>query len=301
MKNNDETKSPLCDVTVLFPCDFTSLNRVDSLFAEEQACACDSYSTVLFDFDLFAADGTLRLNKNSDRETACVYRGWMMTPDRYESFYNQLKARRLNLLTDPKAYNLMHLFPHVYPYIKEDTPGMICCSGDSQPDLKEIKNRFPRFMIKDFVKSEKGTEIPSFFTSENLSEEEFHHWLKVFREYRGNLFTGGICIKEYVDLKKYDALPNEWRVFYAGHEILSCNPHAGQSGQCPAPPESLVEKYRFLPSPFYTIDYAELSDGRWMILETGDGSVSGLCENQSLADFYRFPKLLSNTHGVKNV
>lgn len=222
MKNNDETKFLLCDVTVLFPCDFTSLNRVDSLFAEEQACACDSYSTVLFDFDLFAADGTLRLNKNSDRETSCVYRGWMMTPDRYESFYNQLKARRLNLLTDPKAYNLMHLFPHVYPYIKEDTPGMICCSGDSQPDLKEIKNRFPRFMIKDFVKSEKGTEIPSFFTSENLSEEEFHHWLKVFRDYRGNLFTGGICIKEYVDLKKYDGLPNEWRVFYAGHEILSC-------------------------------------------------------------------------------
>lgn len=165
MKNNDETKSPLCDVTVLFPCDFTSLNRVDSLFAEEQACACDSYSTVLFDFDLFAADGTLRLNKNSDRETDCVYRGWMMTPDRYESFYNQLKARRLNLLTDPKAYNLMHLFPHVYPYIKEDTPGMICCSGDSQPDLKEIKNRFPRFMIKDFVKSEKGTEIPSLLIS----------------------------------------------------------------------------------------------------------------------------------------
>ncbi|WP_406534581.1 ATP-grasp domain-containing protein [Methanobrevibacter sp.] len=48
-----------------------------------------------------------------------------------------------------------------------------------------------------------------------------------------------------------------------------------------------MEKYRNLPSTFYTVDYAELSDGTWKIIEAGDGQVSGLSDNQNIHNFYR--------------
>lgn len=52
------------------------------------------------------------------------------------------------------------------------------------------------------------------------------------------------------------------------------------------PPVELIQKYQFLDSRFYTIDYAELKDGSWIIIETGDGSVSGIPPKQDPEEFY---------------
>ena len=52
------------------------------------------------------------------------------------------------------------------------------------------------------------------------------------------------------------------------------------------PPTELVQRYRKLGSVFYTLDYAELYDGSFMILESGDGSVSGLASGEDAANFY---------------
>ena len=38
---------------------------------------------------------------------------------------------------------------------------------------------------------------------------------------------------------------------------------------------------------FYTIDYAELDNGARTIIETGDGSVSGLSDGQKYGAFFR--------------
>jgi hypothetical protein len=35
------------------------------------------------------------------------------------------------------------------------------------------------------------------------------------------------------------------------------------------------------------VDFAELEDGSWTIIEAGDGSVSGLSENQDYASYFR--------------
>ena len=53
------------------------------------------------------------------------------------------------------------------------------------------------------------------------------------------------------------------------------------------PPAALIEKYKNLDSAFYTVDFAELSDGSWKIIEAGDGSVSGLSEGQDYGAFFR--------------
>ncbi len=95
---------------------------------------------------------------------------------------------------------LIYAMLHIYPQILSDTQKMLVYPLGTEVNLKEIKKNFKRFMIKDFVKSEKGSSIPKFFDSD-ISEKDFFYWLKVFKEYRSKLFTGGICIKEHVDLK----------------------------------------------------------------------------------------------------
>ena len=48
-----------------------------------------------------------------------------------------------------------------------------------------------------------------------------------------------------------------------------------------------MEKYKNIDSIYYTVDYAELEDGSWCVIEAGDGSVSGLSENQEVNSYFR--------------
>lgn len=53
------------------------------------------------------------------------------------------------------------------------------------------------------------------------------------------------------------------------------------------PPKELLEKYSNFGSIYYTVDYAELEDGSWKIIEASDGGVSGLSEFQDYEQYFR--------------
>lgn len=88
-------------------------------------------------------------------------------------------------------------------------------------------------------------------------------------------------LEEYLDLKKYGTQTNEYRVFYINHEPATIRRNSGQGNYTPMPPKELIDKYRNLDSNYYTVDYAELTDDSWLIIEAGDGEVSGLSEHQN--------------------
>lgn len=46
-----------------------------------------------------------------------------------------------------------------------------------------------------------------------------------------------------------------------------------QPNYAPEVPKEFVEKYRNLDSIYCTVDFAELDDSTWKVVETGDGSV----------------------------
>ena len=71
------------------------------------------------------------------------------------------------------------------------------------------------------------------------------------------------------------------------HEIATLCRNSGQADFTQEPPKELLEKYKNLNSPYYTVDYAELWDGSWRIVEVGDGEVSGLSDNQDYPAYYR--------------
>lgn len=273
---------------ILFPSSFFSIKKVDEdLQGEYDAVKMTGlYDTIFFGYDKWVSEGVLILNKTPSVKRKAIMRGWMMKPEQYEKFFHALSEKNIELMTSPADYRQMHIFPNVYNLFGKDTAAMEIYPLHEQIDVGVLKKRFPRFMIKDFVKSVKGTEFPRYFDA-SVSQGEFDEWMKVFYKYRGDLLTGGICVKEFLDLKFYDNRPNEYRVFYANGEIVTISRNSGQYGYTPEPPKELIEKYRNLPSCYYTVDYAELADGSWKVMEAGDGSVSGLSENQNAEHYFR--------------
>ncbi|MCI7805225.1 MAG: ATP-grasp domain-containing protein [Oscillospiraceae bacterium] len=274
--------------TILFPSSYFSDNKVDEALNAEYQAVIETglFNVMLFSYDKWFNNGILKLNIKTDNHIHVIYRGWMMKPEQYNLFYNKLYENNIELVTSPEKYELFHIFPNIYPLLKNDTAKMLVYPDGVPINLNEVKQNFTKFMVKDFVKSVKGTSFTQCFDS-SVTQAEFDSQMKLFYQYRGNLYTGGICIKEYFNLKKYGTHTNEYRVFYIGGDITTISRNSGQSFYAPLPPNELLEKYRFLNSPYYTIDYAELENGEWKILEAGDGQVSGLSDFQDYNAYFR--------------
>lgn len=273
---------------VLFPSSFFSIKKVDEdLQSEYEAVkATGLFETILFGYDRWINEGVLVLNETPVTMRKAVMRGWMMKPEQYKEFYRFLLEKNIELITRPEDYEQMHIFPNAYKFFGKDTARMEIYPLHEQIKVADVKKQFTRFMIKDFVKSVKGTEFPKYF-DESVTQDSFDEWMQVFYKYRGSLLTGGICVKEYLDLKLYANTPNEYRVFYVNNEIVTVSRNSGQGNYTAQPPEWLLERYKNLPSRYYTIDFAELTDGSWKVIEAGDGSVSGLSEGQAPEEYFR--------------
>ncbi len=274
--------------TILFPSSFFDGKKVDEDLQSEYEAVLNTglWNTIFFNYDKWFNEGKLVLSEGIPERTYAVYRGWMMKAEQYQKFYDALLKAGIELVTKPAEYEYFHYFPNVYHSIEEDTPRIITVSAGEQYQLSDIQKSFKRFMVKDYVKSVKGTDFPKFFTRDT-TDEEFKNAMELFYKYRGELISGGLCFKEFVDLKTYGDKTNEYRVFYIGNQVASISRNSLQPSYTPEPPLDMINKYKDLPSTFYTLDYAELNDGSWKILEAGDGSVSGPSDGQNLEAFYR--------------
>ena len=246
----------------------------------------NNLNVLLFSYDTFLEEGKLRLKGDTSLDCTVIYRGWMLKPEKYAELYDKLQNVDLQLITTPSEYKRMHSFPEIYPELIEDTAPMIVYDDPEKIDYEQIRKTFRKCMVKDYVKSVKGTDFPKCISTE-IGEDEFRSLIRKFLSYRGNLYTGGICIKEFLELKRYGEKTNEYRVFYCNNQAITISRNSGQPEYLPEPPEALIKKYSNLNSSFYTVDYAEMEDGDWKIIEAGDGQVSGLSDFQNAESFYR--------------
>lgn len=273
---------------ILFPSSYFEPKKVDEdlQYEYDSVIKTGLYSVVLFNYDKWFNEERLVLSERPETEMTAVYRGWMMKPEQYKRFYSELLTRNIRLVTTPEQYALFHLFPNIYPKIEADTAKMLVYPDGTSVDLDEVKKSFDSFLVKDYVKSVKGTPFPSRFTKD-ITQEEFDKAMEVFFKYRDSLYTGGICIKEFLPLKRYDGKTNEFRCFIADHNILTVSRNSLQPYYTADPPKELIEKYTLLDGSFYTLDIAELENGSWKIIEAGDGQVSGLSPEQDATAFFR--------------
>lgn len=272
----------------LVPCDPVNLKKVDYDFQREyNAIVSLGFKVNLYDHDQLVDHENFISNiDNRNEKDIVILRSWMLKENQYEFLYNSLIANNLHLLNTVEQYLNCHYYPNIYDKIKQFSPKSTWFEDLSVDSIIQHRNFMNcDIVIKDYVKSEKYSS-DLFMLNIGLLDEEFCSKVNEFKASRGKLFNKGIVFKEFLDLKKFGDKTNEFRLFVYNKQIISISQNTELGfGDIPNL-DFLNPILESIDSNFYTIDIAELDNGNWIILETGDGSVSGLASGQDEFTFY---------------
>ena len=84
-------------------------------------------------------------------------------------------------------------------------------------------------------------------------------------------------------------LTKEFRLFFLNGRLLQSYNYwdEGDYGDTMPDLTGFQEVGKKVPSNFFTMDIAKKKDGTWIVMELGDGQVSGLPDNADKNNFYR--------------
>ena len=258
---------------------------VDEDYMEEYQAAGLNHSCALFSYEDLEV-GKLSLY-GEDIKGLTIYRGWMMSPNMYENFYNLLLERGIQLINTPKEYAKYHLLPGWYKDFERCTPFSIWSeSKNIQDALKLTDGLEGAFIIKDYVKSRKHEWYDACFIKDIRDKENTERVINNFINRQGSNLEGGVVLRKFESLKsignhKDSGMPisEEYRIFVFKGEVLIADNYWNDSGEVNITEdeytliESIISK---IESCFITIDFARKTDGNLVIMEMGDGQVSGL-------------------------
>ena len=279
----------------LLPSEPMNIKKVDSDFQKEyEALVKMDFKVYLFDHDQFINYKQLISDIDFSESGDVILRSWMLKSEQYRELYNTLSRNRFNLINTPEQYLNCHYYPNVYKIIEQWAPRSIWFNDINENAVELCRNHINNdIIIKDYVKSEKGFD-DIFLLEKSLNKEEFYERVLKFKNSRGKLFSEGIVFKEYHKLRNYGDRTNEYRFFVLNGNIISVSQNTGLTyGQVPEH-NFLKEIIPNIDSNFFTIDIAEKEDGTWMVLECGDGQVSGLSPDQD--EFIYYSVFLEKTY-----
>lgn len=300
-------------MNLIFCSDPLNPKQSEELYESEyQASQSAGFRTHLIDFDaLVNGDISSALRAVAHRATVqnAIYRGWMLTLGQYRRFYEGLLTKGLQLLTTPVQYAQCHHFPKAYPIIEQCTPKSVWLEKESGFDRDRIIQACQVFgdapiVIKDYVKSQKHYWNEACYVPRANDFEALEAVVRRFIELQGEFLVGGLVFREFVPLKKLGVHPRsgmplsrEFRLFFFNNEPISIIKYwdeADDPDQAP-PANEFIAMAKKLDSPFFAMDIAQTSIGDWLILEIGDGQVSGFSGEVNPPLFYsRIASILSN-------
>ncbi|XGU46429.1 ATP-grasp domain-containing protein [Fusobacterium necrophorum subsp. funduliforme] len=275
-----------------------SNKTVDPDYEKEYALALRlGFNVALFSYEELEL-GNLKLFQPPEKEIKgfTIYRGWMMKPELYKNFYQKLSEREIFLVNSPEEYNYCHLLPKWYDEVFPETPKSYWTTDNSIEEavkiLKEVKKDA---IIKDYVKSRKHEWKDSFFIPFHQNMEYKRKIIENFIHRQGEGLIGGIVFREFISLKSLglhqkSAIPisEEYRIVILLGKIISISSYWIRKEKINKEKiENFVTKYiHKIKSNFFTIDLGVLENGELIIIELGDGQVSGLQE-EKVENYYR--------------
>lgn len=150
--------------------------------------------------------------------------------------------------------------------------------------------------MKDYVKSRKHEWYDACFIKNTKDVNNLLEIVNNFVERQGGSFTGGIVLREFEKLKSIGfhdisgiPISEEYRIFVFNKNLLVSDSYWKKDTNYFFNDyeidwiQSLIEH---IESNFVTIDIARKEDGTLIVMELGDGQVSGLQEI-SPKDFYQ--------------
>jgi len=217
----------------------------------------------------------------------------MMSAEQYNDLAQAVGRLGSTLVVDPAGYSEAHYLPYAYQSLWPDTAESVWMEGD---EIEEAWLLYQRFrdgdaIIKDWVKSAKHRWREACFLPARTDRDRFAEIFRAFRQARGHHFNRGVVLRRFLPLKSVGIdmrgfpLVEEFRLFFFQGTLLALPEVEGVDGVLAELPrwEAVARKFK---SPFLTIDVARLDSGGWIIVEAGDGGVSGLPLSIDPESFY---------------
>jgi hypothetical protein len=261
---------------VVFPADVLHPRRVGDHFAAEADAARAAGLTVgLVDHDgLSRPDGADAAVARVGGTGAAVYRGWMLTADRYRDFFEALTRRGVRLRTTPQMYRRAHELPGWYPALAAHTPPSTWTVGAGRGDFDHARRELSGgpAVVRDYVKSAKHYWDEAMFIPDLNDGDQAWAVASRLRELRDDEFVGGFVLRRFEPF-----VSTEIRTWWWNGTCRLIGPHL-DTAQAPAPDgldlSTVAAEVTGLGLSFVTVDLARRDDGQWRVVELGDGQVS---------------------------
>jgi len=286
----------MTDTAFLFCSDFFDKTQPDSDYAEEYFYVKKlGIPTYLFCLETFLENNKLRIAPTASPVTL-IYRGWMVTCEQYDTLYNLLLDKGFSLINTPEQYRQCHQLPSWYGLLADNTAKSVWTQGvPSERDVIQLLKSFDHkpLIVKDYVKSRKHEWGEACFIPNASDTGRAVQVVNTFLERQKDDLAGGIVLREYLSLKmlgvhekSHMPIAKEVRVFCIQHKPFAYIQYwSGDECRAISEYQSLIDTCRNLDSNFYTIDLAQQENGNWIVIEAGDGQVSGL-QDYNVTLFY---------------
>lgn len=288
---------------ILFPSSPMSPRKVEPDYADEHAAAVAAGFTVGFmDHSLVTSGETERAVRFArDLAGPTIYRGWMLKPSEYANLHAVLAERGVVLVNDPAAFRFCHWLPESYAAIEGRTPRTVWMPLAGAPDFDAVMAKLRPFgdgplVLKDYVKSQKHYWNEACFIPHADDRATVERVVRRFLELQGPDLNEGLVFREFVPLKVVGKHPRsgmplsaEVRTFWFDRQLVLAEGywHGFEDLSTSAPIDAFADVVSRVPSRFFVMDLALRADGTWLIVELGDGQVSGLQDPASATRFYK--------------
>lgn len=280
---------------VLFLTDLLDPKAPDFEYTKEYQAAKKYFSVGLIDQQQLFEKNTVALNCQITQDTVYIYRGWMLKPGLYAKLVNFIQNQGGKMLNDLAEYEATHLLPN-WATAGQNQLKTRWTSDLSDASIRQLLQQFSGAVtIKDFVKSRKYEWDEAFYIP---ATSDTAHALQVvhnFIERQGNELVGGLVMREFIALKSLGKHPKshtpifeEYRVFYLNNAPLTIINYWTEEKITLSPEDqNLIQLAgKHISSNFCTIDFARKANGQLIIMEMGDGQVSGL-QDYNEGTFYK--------------
>ncbi len=261
---------------LLVPADVLRPRRPDEHFAEEVAAArAAGWDVAVVDHDALARGGAddaavARVPAADD----AVYRGWMLSAERYAGMAGALAARGVTLRTGPEQYRRAHELPGWYADLTPVTPESVWTDGDGRAGFVRACAALGSgaAVLRDYTKSMKHHWDEASYIPDVADGDAAWRVASRFRELRGDDFAGGFVLRRF---ERFTGA--EVRTWWVGGVCRLATAHPDTPDA--APPAGLdlggvAPLVAGLRLPFVTADLVRHEDGGWRLVEVGDGQVS---------------------------
>lgn len=291
---------------ILFCEDPLQSKKVEPDFEAEYTAAIENgFETALVNYEELLAgneqDKTLNRILYSDVLKEVIYRGWMLTPVKYTGLYNQLLSKNHKLINTPQEYQNCHYLPDSLQYIQDRTPLTIFEKYTGSDSIEAILNRSEIFgknpvIIKDYVKSEKHDWDTACFVKDASDKSKLRETILNFMALRGTFLNEGMVVREFLALneltihsKSQMPLTEEYRLFFYRHQLVGLYDYWEEGVYAFSKPDTkdFEQLAAHIGSHFFSMDIARKQNGDFVIIELGDGQVSGLPDALDKNLFYR--------------